>query len=154
VLWPEISSIGIELLRDSPSTDTETRFALLLLDQQPSNISSLCRRLKCSTSRSEVTLLVREQHARWADLDGQSAESIIDFFRQLDAIRKWARFTKFNAICEAVTGKDLANSWGALLERVAAVKARDLASDATGPQLGERVREEQIRVVATFMDKR
>ncbi len=154
VLWPEISSLGIERLRDSPSTDTETRFALLLLDQQPSNISGLCRRLKCSTSRLEVTLLVREQHARWADLDGQSAESIVDFFRQLDAIRKRARFTKFNTICEAVTGKDLASTWAALLERVAAVKARDLASDATGPQLGERVRAEQIRIAAAFLDER
>lgn len=154
VLWPEISSIGIERLRDSHSTDTETRFALLLLDQQSPSISDFCRRLKCSTSRSEVTLLVRDQHARWADLHGQSAESIVDFFRQLDAIRKRARFTKFNTICEAVTGKDLASTWEALLELVATVKARDLASDATGPQLGERVREEQIRIAAAFLDKR
>ena len=158
-LWPEIPAEAVDLLADHPEiSHIESRFSLLLCKADGDGITSLCERLKCTRSRSEVTGLVAGHFSTWTRLAELDAVHIVEFIQQLDAIRRQDRFDLFNQVCTDIAsainpdGNRGSASWIKLRDIVASVKARDLNSTETGAALGEAVTLEQIIRVQEILD--
>ena len=116
-----------------------------MLDLGPDEIQILCKRLKTSRIRLEVTTLIATRIATWSHLENLSPTARVELIVQADGIRKAIRFSRFNLACDEITGLGLSQDWQKIRDTMSAVKADDLNVKATGPELGELVRQEQIR---------
>ena len=155
-LWPEISQEDVERLNrigtlDNASHKTETRFATLVMHLGSSEIDDLCKRLKCTNQRLELSTLVATQLEPWTQLYSMSAANIVDYLYELDAIRKQERFEMFCNSAESISHKVNAQLWLEIARIVRQVKARDVAPDLKGPAVGEAVREAQVNAVREFL---
>jgi tRNA nucleotidyltransferase (CCA-adding enzyme) len=151
ILWPEISDSIIEKLAALPIPDPDTRLALLLMDLSADEISQFAKRLKLSNDRKELAQLVTRFHQTWARLHDLTAEEVVALLVATDAFRKSDRFNQFNQVCEAILGGSLADRWRLCQFTASEVRARDLATDATGPALGAAVRAEQVRRIRNVL---
>ena len=144
-LWPEVTPRAIDRLASCPARDPETRFAVLLSHLHEEEIQQFCKRLKAPKQLQELSILVSTNIDAWshlAELDPVARARLIE---QADGLRKATRFTRFNLACEEITGLALAAEWQTVRDTMADVKAEDLNADATGPALGELLRQERIR---------
>jgi tRNA nucleotidyltransferase (CCA-adding enzyme) len=151
ILWPEISDSIIEKLTTLSSPDPDTRLALLLMQLSGDEIRQFAKRLKLSNDRKELVQLVAGFHETWARLSHLTAEEVMALLVATDAIRKSDRFNKFNQVCEAILGGSLADQWQLCQVAVSEVRARDIATEATGPALGAAVRAEQVRRISNVL---
>ena len=145
ILWPEITDTAINRLAATSAVNPETRFAILLQDLAPDEIRILCQRLKTSRIRLEVTTLITTWIATWSRLEKLSPTARVELILQVDGIRKATRFSSFNLACDQITGLGLSYYWQKIRDTMSAVKADDLKVKASGPELGELIRQEQIR---------
>lgn len=146
-LWPEISAGGIDRLHRLDSPDVEARFCALVFDNEPEHIRALCQRLKTSKERRELASLVSQHHGTWCQFYSLTPEEKVSFIQSVDGIRKEHRFQRFNQICDAILEKALQEGWIETRDVVAGVRAKDLEDSEPGPELGKRLRQEQIRRV-------
>lgn len=146
-LWPELAEAAIQRLKNIQSTDADTRFAALMMDLNAEQITSLCRRLKCTNQRRDLCLLVATELDRWLELEEMTAQDIVNFLYRLDALRKHERFRQFCLGADAIAHCNLASRWLEFSESVREVKARDVARGLTGPAVGEAVKTAQIAKV-------
>ncbi len=171
-LWPEITDTGLAQIERHAQevTDIESRFVLLLADQSSRQIENLCSRLKCTRARTEITSLIATHIYEWANLSALDPVEIVAFLYQIDALRRPERFASFNAMATSIgypvlghpgldaaqkgsqkrsrqgsqKRTDLGDRWMALLKIARAVNASTISTDATGPALGEAIRQKQI----------
>ena len=146
-LWPEINYSAYDRLSTTSSVNPETRFAVLFLDLAPDNIRTLCGRLKTSNSRLELTILIANLINIWSSLGKLTPETKVEFVTKADGIRKAKRFNSFNLACEEITGLPMSNDWQNIRDIMSSVKAQDLEVTAKGRQLGELIRQAQIRKI-------
>tara|TARA_B100002051_G_scaffold203966_1_gene194228 strand:- start:98 stop:1165 length:1068 start_codon:yes stop_codon:yes gene_type:complete len=145
ILWPEIQVAAIDRLSRSLALSRESRFALLLQDLDQREIKYLCRRLKTSKNRLELTTLVVIHIETWSKLHELTATACANLIDLTDGLRKKDRFIQFNIACEDITGLNLGDKWQEVRDIMADVKADDIKVDATGSALGKLIRQEQIR---------
>ncbi len=155
-LWPEITQEDVARLNsvgtlDNASQKTETRFATLVMHLSSNQIADLCKRLKCTNQRLELSTLVATQLEPWTQLHSMSASNIVDYLYELDAIRKQERFEMFCSSAESISHKVNTQLWLEIARLVRQVKARDVAPDLKGPAVGVAVREAQVNAVREFL---
>ena len=151
-LWPEISDAAVDRLTRLGAADPDTRFAALLMGLDARQIRKLCKRLKCTRQRRELSLLLATQLDGWARLDTMGAGDIINFLHHLDALRKQARFEQFCKSADAVSRSNLAPRWLAMAHAARQVRAKDLAPGLTGPAAGRAVRQAQVESIRGLLD--
>ncbi len=152
VLWPQISSAGIDRLLKLPPASPDVRFACLVMDLPEAEIRELCKRLKCSNQRQDMSLLIARDLQTWQRVNQMSAAEITRYLYQLDAIRKSARFEQFSEACEIISGMPLKTRWLSLQQIVLKVSAKDVARDLKGPDIGQAIKSEQINRLKTFLN--
>ncbi|MBT4494804.1 MAG: multifunctional CCA tRNA nucleotidyl transferase/2'3'-cyclic phosphodiesterase/2'nucleotidase/phosphatase [Gammaproteobacteria bacterium] len=153
LLWPEINLECTKRLADSTITDVESRFALLMLDATHDEIQSLCQRLRMPRNRLELTIMVARHLNAWSNLAELSSADAVDLILSVDGVRRNKRFLQFNNICEQISDLGIQNQWSAILKVIQEVKARDLAIEADGPELGQLIRIEQVKRVAATLGR-
>ena len=116
-LWPEITEKDVNSLRKLrfskiSSLKIETYFSGLTMNMRSASLNTFCRRLKCSTLRTETSTLVASFLTQWALVNELDAKQIISLLQQTDAFRKRDRFNYFNRICSNLTKRnDLSKKW-------------------------------------------
>ena len=167
-LWPEITPGGIKRLAAHAQeiTDIESRFALLLADQDGGVIESLCARLKCTRERTEMSALLIDNIREWAMGSGLGPADIVDFLYRVDALRRSARFARFNTMATDIAyvaldapehlktrqeREDTRDFWIEQLKIINTVTAATMPAGTTGPALGEAIKQAQMaRVTRKF----
>ena len=148
-LWPEITNTGIEALARTTSENPDFRFYVLVMDMPDEAIRSLCSRLKTSNERRDIALMLTQHLGNWERYEGLTATEKAELVLTTDGLRKTERFSQFNAACDALTEKNVGESWLRIRALMASVKAGDLENAEPGPDLGVRIRAEQIRRIET-----
>ncbi|MBD3648215.1 MAG: multifunctional CCA tRNA nucleotidyl transferase/2'3'-cyclic phosphodiesterase/2'nucleotidase/phosphatase [Pseudomonadales bacterium] len=156
-LWPEITPAGMELLsRTSRITaEPESRFAALCTDLSGDPISALCRRIKAPGRFSERATLVSQYYETWKNVLQLSASDILNAMTKVDAIRRPERFTAVSQTCRTIAGTngldeaaETHERWMRYRDLAGSVKADDIGTDVSGPELGKAIRERQIEMIA------
>ncbi len=159
LLWPEIPHNSIdELMQRADIAGADVRFAFLLRNSDDEAIASLCKRLRCSNARTELSLMVAGHAETWARLPELDAEGVMTFLNSIDAIRRHDRFARFNDACDNIySSVSLADAWLELCNSAAAVSARDVIEDAgelKGPELGKAINALRVERIAAMLETR
>ena len=144
-LWPEITNTGIEALARTTSENPDFRFYALVMDLPVEAVRNLCNRLKTSNERRDISLMLTQHLGHWERYESLSATEKAELVLTTDGLRKAERFSQFNAACDALTEKNLGENWLRIRALMASVKAGDIENAEPGPNLGLRIRAEQIR---------
>ena len=167
-LWPEITPGGIKRLAAHAQeiTDIEGRFVLLLADQAGGLIEGFCARLKCTRERTEMGTLLINNIREWVMGSGLGPADIVGFLYRVDALRRSARFARFNTMATDIAyaaldypehpktrqeREDTRDFWIEQLKIINTVTAATMPAGTTGPALGEAIKQEQMaRVTRKF----
>ena len=165
-LWPAITKRCIKRLAAHAQeiTNIESRFALLLADQDGPTVKGFCASLKCTQERTEMSALLVDNISEWPFAMSLGPGEIVDFLYRLDALRRPERFARFNDLAADIAyialdfdcpedlkqeREDIRDQWTRWLKRISAVTAATISTQATGPALGEAIKQEQIARIAS-----
>lgn len=120
-------------------------------------VEAVCERIRASGEYRDLALIVCELHLRCHRLMEMRPEKIMRLIESADFIRRPTRLEGFLAACEAdyrgrkgLEGRPYpqADFLRKALEAVLAIKARDLETEATGPEVGEALRKARVDAIA------
>jgi len=120
-------------------------------------VEAVCERVRASGEYRDLALIVCEHHLRCHRLLDMRPEKIMRLIESADFIRRPRRLDGFLAACEAdYRGRKglgersypQAEKLRTALDAVLAIKARDLDTEATGPEVGEALRKARVEAIA------
>lgn len=103
ILFPELKleSAGMEKLAAAKTiSDPTQRLALITHDLEVGEISTLAKRLHIPNNYRELMLLLAKLGPKYAELDLNSAENILQITLAADALRRKERFNLFLELCQ------------------------------------------------------
>lgn len=147
-LWPEISSAGIERLRNLPETDNESRFIALIATGDQQKSQAICDRLKCSKHISDMTRLLNQHLDSWQRWEELDATGQLAMLEALDAFRREERFAAFNKLAELISGRPLGKHWQQVCELASKISIKDIDRDIKGPAISDAIRQARVQAIA------
>jgi tRNA nucleotidyltransferase (CCA-adding enzyme) len=120
-------------------------------------VKSVCERLKAPGDYRDLALIVCEHHLHSHRLLEMRPETVMRLIESADFLRRPQRLDGFLAACEADYRGRLgledraypqADFLRAAVSSVLAIRAGDLESEASGPQLGEALRQARIKTIS------
>lgn len=125
-------------------------------------VEAVCERLRVPGDHRDLALIVCEHHLRCHRLVEMRPEKIMRLIEAADFLRRPTRLDGFVAACEAdyrgrkgLQDRDYpqADLLRRALEAVLAIKARDLDTEATGPEVGEALRKARVKAIASLVNR-
>lgn len=141
----------------SLTEQAEIRFAVLVHELSPQAIKDLARDFRIPRQYMELALLLASYLLDFTKILNATAEEIWQFFKNLDALRRPARFDEFLIACQAceetqVLGEELFQKITTLLHealvRMINVDTLDLqAQKIEGIEFARRLKDRQIEII-------
>lgn len=153
LIWPELDIGLLELLENSTtSTNNAQRYALLFTQTPADKVDYRSHLLRAPRRYRELAVLCSEHLETFLKVRQLDPEQIVEFLRQLDALRRPARFTEFCATClhvAALRGLECGQKemWSNFYSIVSGVSSASVDSSLNGPDIGKAIKNLQIEAV-------
>jgi len=133
VLFPmiHIDGAGMKALERATLTckKSEIRFAILMHDIEAHTVKDCCQRYRIPKEYSELAILTSSWHANYQNILQADPETLLNFIKKTDALRRPERFEHFLEACHACTKDKKNKERDSLLKKtIAAIKNIDIST--------------------------
>ncbi len=155
VWWPELEGQDLNLPKIFNHQPTALlRWGYLLRNLAPSEIKTLCERLRCPKRCQDFALLVQASLTTLLEPKAttQTEKDCLALLEKSGVLKQGGLFSELLMLLPD-TQYDLKQQWQTLAKQVAEVKAQDyLAQGLKGPALGQAMTQGRLQVIRTWLE--